>query len=115
MTELPILILRVGIGLTFLLTGFLILSSKDKWVHMLPGWSMRFFKSPRAFMTGTAVGDIAIGLWLVSGYYTGIAAALAALHLLGVLIVSGRHEFHEVYRDVGLLMVSIALALFFLQ
>lgn len=65
-------------------------------------------------MIGVAIGDIAIGIWLVSGYFTGIAAGIAALHLLGVLIISGRHEFHEVYRDIGLLMASVALALFFL-
>lgn len=114
MIELPVFILRIGIGLTFFLTGVLILSSNDKWVHMLPGWFLRLVKSPRAFMIGTAIGDIAIGLWLMSGYFAGIGAVIASLHLLGVLVVSGKHEFHEVYRDIGLLMASMALALLLL-
>ncbi|MEK7511226.1 MAG: hypothetical protein AAB582_03250 [Patescibacteria group bacterium] len=114
MIELPILILQFGIAITFLLTGILILLSKDRWVHMLPAWFSRFPWSPRSFMTGTALGDVAIGVWLISGYATGIAAIVASAHLAGVLLVSGKHEFHEVYRDIGLLMASISLSLFFL-
>ena len=62
----------------------------------------------------TAIGDLILGAWLFTGYFTGIAALLGALHLLGVLIVSGKHEFHEVYRDIGLLFAAVALAINFL-
>ncbi len=112
--ELPILILRIGLGITFVLTGVLILKDKDKWTHMLPKWFSRYLLSARSFMLGTAVGDLFIGAWLISGYFTGIAAVLAATHLLGVLVVSSRHEFHEVYRDIGLLFGCSALAVYFL-
>ena len=111
---LSILILRLGLGITFALTGFLILKDDDKWTHMLPAWFSKRVPSPRSFMITTAIGDIALGLWILSGYFTGIAASLAALHLLGVLIISGRDEFHEVYRDIGLLFAAVALALYFI-
>lgn len=112
--ESSILILRLGLGITFALTGTLILKDDDKWTHMLPAWFSRYVPSTRSFMIATAWFDLILGAWLLSGYFTGLAASLAALHLLGVLIVSGKHEFHEVYRDIGLLFASVALAVYFL-
>jgi uncharacterized membrane protein YphA (DoxX/SURF4 family) len=111
---LPILILKLGLGATFVLTGLLILKDENKWVHMLPGWFTKRIGSARSFMVGTAWFDLILGAWIVSGYFTGIAASLAALHLFGVLVVSGKHEFHEVYRDIGLLFMAVALAVYFL-
>lgn len=111
---ISITLLRIGLGITFILTGILILKDDDKWTHMLPGWFSKYLPSAKSFMIATAIGDLVIGAWLLSGYFTGIAASLAALHLLGVLIVSGRDEFHEVYRDIGLLFGCIALAVYFL-
>ena len=111
---LSILILRIGLSITFALTGFLILKDDDKWTHMLPSWFSKYLPSTKSFMVMTATGDLILGAWLLSGYLTGIAALLAALHLIGVLIVSGKDEFHEVYRDVGLLFACIALAAYFL-
>lgn len=114
MTPLSILILRTGLGITFVLAGLLILKSEDKWTHMLPGWFTKYLPSAESFMVGTAYGDLFLGAWLLSGYFTGIVAVLASLHLIGVLIVSGKDEFHEVYRDIGLLSGCIALAVHFL-
>ena len=111
---LSVLILRIGLGITFALTGFLILKDDDKWTHMLPQWFSKYLPSARSFMITTAWGDLILGAWILSGYFTGIAASLATLHLLGVLIVSGKHEFHEVYRDIGLLFMAVALAVYFL-
>lgn len=113
--ELSIFILRIGLGITFALTGILILKDEDQWTHMLPEWFAKFLpSSARSFMIGTAAFDLILGAWLLSGYYTGIAAVLGALHLFGVLVVSGRDEFHEVYRDIGLLFACVALAVYFL-
>ncbi len=111
---LSIFILRIGLGITFALTGVLILKDDDKWTHMVPDWFAKYLPSARSFMITTAVGDIFLGAWILSGYFTGIAALLAALHLAGVLIVSGKKEFHEVYRDIGLLFACVALAVYFL-
>ncbi len=107
-------VLRIGLGITFALSGILILKDKDRWTHMLPKWFSRNLPSAQLFMTTTAWGDLALGAWLITGYFTGIAALLAALHLVGVLIVAGRNEFHEVYRDIGLLFACVALAVYFL-
>jgi len=107
-------ILRIGLGITFALTGILILKDEDKWTHMLPEWFSRYLPSARSFMIATALGDLVLGAWLLIGYMTGIAALVAGLHLAGVLVVSGKGEFHEVYRDIGLLFACAALAAYFL-
>lgn len=110
----PILILQAGLGITFVLTGILILKDDDKWAHMVPDWFAKYVPSVRSFMIGTALFDLAVGIWLFSGYFTGLAASVAAIHLLGVLIATGRHTFHETYRDIGLLFMAVALAVYFL-
>lgn len=112
MTSAPMFILRIGLGFTFILTGWLILKDDDKWTHMLPKWFSRYLSSARKFMIITAIGDLVLGSLLLSGYFTTITALLCSIHLLGVLIVSGREEFHEVYRDIGLLFGCIALVLY---
>jgi len=76
---------------------------------MLPAWFASRLSSARGFMLVTSIADIILGAWLLSGFFTAVAATLAAVHLLGVLIISGRHEFHEVYRDIGLLFAAVAL------
>lgn len=111
---LSIHILRLGLGITFVLTGILILKDDDKWAHMVPDWFSRYVSSVRSFMIATALFDLAVGGWLISGYLTSLAAVVAAIHLLGVLIATGRHTFHETYRDIGLLFMAVALAVYFL-
>lgn len=112
--EPSLLLLRIGLGITFVLTGVLILKDDDKWAHMVPRWFAQHTPSVRSFMIATAWFDLVVGAWLMSGYFTGIAAAIAAIHLLGVLIATGKHTFHETYRDIGLVFMAVALAAYFL-
>lgn len=111
---IPLLILRIGLGVTFTLTGILILKDDDTWAHMVPGWFSKYVPSVRSFMIGTALFDLAVGAWLLSGYVVGLAALVAAIHLFAVLLTTSRHAFHETYRDIGLLFMAIALAAYFL-
>jgi uncharacterized membrane protein YphA (DoxX/SURF4 family) len=111
---IPLLILRLGLGITFALTGILILKDDDKWAHMVPGWFSKYVPSVRSFMIGTALFDLAVGAWLLSGYVVGLAALVAAIHLFAVLLATSRHAFHETYRDVGLLFMAASLAVYYL-
>jgi len=112
MADISLFILRVGLGLTFVITGVLILLSRDKWEHMLPVFVRKRYSKPvlRSFMVGTALYDLFNGVWLLSGFLLGYAALFAALHLLGVLLSTSRHTFHETYRDIGLFAASAAVA-----
>jgi uncharacterized membrane protein YphA (DoxX/SURF4 family) len=113
MSNITLLILRVGLGLTFFITGIHILRSKDMWVHMLPISLQKKYSRPtlRSLMAGTALYDLVNGVWLVSGVLLGYAALFAAFHLLLVLLSSNRHTFHETYRDIGLFATSVAVAM----
>lgn len=110
MTSLALFIVQIGLGITFALTGVLILRDDDAWAHMVPDWFATYLPSVRTFMIGIAWFDLLVGIWLMSGYFVGIAAVVAAVHLLGVLVATGRHSFHETYRDIGLLFAAVALA-----
>lgn len=115
MEIISILFLQYGLGVVFIITGILILKSEDKWTHMLPVFMRKLMPESflRLLMVGTAFYDLANGAWLLSGFLLGWAALLASLHLVLVLAASARTEFHEVYRDIGLLAAALALVAHF--
>lgn len=116
MENISILFLQFGLASVFIITGILILKSQDKWVHMLPGFLQKYISESalRSLMIGTALYDLVNGAWLLSGFLLGYAALFAAIHMLGVLLLSDRSMFHETYRDIGLLAASLSLAAHFL-
>jgi len=97
------IVLRVGLGIVFLLIGI------DQFLHPMV-WSSYF----PAFMGSNAVYfnavfDIILGLWLVIGLFVRVSGTLAALHLLGVLVVLGYNEI--TIRDFGLFCAALSVAL----
>ena len=58
-------------------------------------------------MIGTAIFDVVIGLLLLIDFGTWLVAAIAAVHLVIVLTVSGITSI--TVRDIGLLTAAIAL------
>lgn len=110
MESLALLFLRIGLGLTFCLTGYYILSEKSHWTGMISPWVKKLLLvAPTQFMFIVGVYDIINGLWLLTGIYVWLAALLAALHLVLVLIAAGITD--VTYRDIGLLCASITLML----
>lgn len=110
MESLALLFLRIGLGLTFCLTGYYILSEKSHWTGMISPWVKKLLPvAPTQFMLIVGVYDIINGLWLLTGIYVWLAALLAALHLVLVLIAAGITD--VTYRDIGLLCASITLML----
>lgn len=110
MESLAFLILRIGLGITFCLTGYYILSDKTHWTGMISPWVRKVLPiDPARLMIVVGIYDIFNGLWLLAGIYVWLAALLAALHLIQVLIAVGVTD--VTYRDIGLLCASIALTL----
>jgi len=102
--------LRVGVAVTFLWIGILILKEPEAWGGFLQPWAADLLVVPlKLAMIGTAVLDILIGFLLLIDYFTWLAAALAALHLIVVLTVAGINAI--TVRDIGLL--AAVLAIFF--
>lgn len=108
MKNLSLLILRIGLGITFLWIGILIWQNPESWGGYLQPWAVRLLPVPLTqAMLSTAVLDIAVGGLLILGWWAILAAAVGALHLLVILITSGITDI--TIRDVGLLAAALAL------
>lgn len=101
-------ILRVGMAVTFLWIGVLILKNPVAWSGYIEGWVLDLLPTtPEKVMIAIAIQDIAIGAFLLIDMFTWVAAAAAVFHLATVLIVSGIND--VTIRDIGLLAGSLAL------
>lgn len=101
-------ILRVGIAITFLWIGVLILKDPIGWSGYIQPWAQKLLPvSPQEIMIVTAFYDLAVGVFLLIDTFTWVAALAAIIHLATVLIVSGINQ--VTIRDVGLFSASLAL------
>ncbi len=107
-SEWALLVLRIGLGVTFLLTGYFILTEKDHWTGMiLPRAEKFIIGSKQTTMKMVGFYDLFNGIWLISGLFTWIAALFAALHMLQVFFAAGINN--VTYRDIGIFAASLAL------
>jgi len=110
MNKYASLILRIGLGITFLWIGILIVKNPAAWTGYIQPWAAALLPVPiEQLMFGTGIFDILVGLALFTGIKTWIPSFLAAGHLVVVLITSGINE--VTVRDIGLLAAAAALFL----
>ncbi len=103
-------LLRVGVAITFLWIGILILKFPEAWGGYMQPWAAGLLPVPlKQAMLGTAILDLVIGFFLLIDAYVWIAAFFAAVHLAIVLTVSGITDI--TVRDIGLLAASLALTI----
>lgn len=103
-------VLRVGLAITFLWVGVLILQSPEAWTGFIKPWAADLLiTTPEKTMLGVAIFDIVIGFLLLVDFWTFWASVLAAIHLFLVLIVSGIDAI--TVRDIGLLAGAMAMAM----
>ncbi len=101
-------ILRVGLAITFLWIGVLILKQPEAWGGFLEPWAANLLPIPiREAMIATAILDIAIGVLLLVDVFTWLAALVAAIHLAIVLTVSGITD--VTVRDIAILAAALAV------
>lgn len=103
-------ILRIGMAITFLWIGVLILQQPEAWGGYLQPWAADLLPiSLKLAMILAGVMDILVGVFLLINVWVWHAAVLGALHLAIILIVSGINAI--TVRDIGLLGGALALAL----
>lgn len=101
-------VLRFGLGVTFLVIGYLIWQDPAGWGGFIQPWAQAYLlRSVEETMRATAVVDMVLGAMLVLGIKTWLASLVAALHLLIVLITVGFNDI--TVRDFGLMMASFAV------
>lgn len=104
----PMAIARYGLGAVFLAFGIMQWSDPAGWFGYLPVHGV-FGLSDATLIYLNGALDFAIGVSLLLGILTRMAAIIAALHLAGIIAFLG---FNDVaVRDAGLLIVAIAIAL----
>lgn len=100
-------ILRVGIAVTFLWIGILILRDPTGWA-MIQSWAADLLPFPaEQTMVGTAILDIGVGILLLVDIFTWVAALVGSFHLAVVLATVGINAI--TIRDIGLLGGTLAL------
>jgi len=101
-------ILRVGLAITFLWIGILILKNPEAWTGFIsPRVAELLPVSPVEAMQGTAVLDLIIGALLLFGVWTWIGALLGSLHMISVIIVAGITDI--TVRDIAVFASAVAI------
>lgn len=101
-------ILRVGLAITFIWIGILILKEPLAWGGMIQPWALEFMFMPlEQAMIATAILDIAVGIFLLLGVWIWVASLLGFLHLAIVLATVGIDAI--TVRDIGLIAGLVAL------
>ncbi|MDP2696364.1 MAG: hypothetical protein Q8O87_03925 [bacterium] len=110
MSRKAIYVLRIGLAVTFIWIGVLILRNPEAWGGYIKPWVVELLPASVArIMIGTALLDIIIGIGFLINPLVWWAALLGAVHLIMVLIGSGITDI--TVRDIGLLAASLALLL----
>ena len=103
-------ILRIGLAVTFLWIGVLILRNPEAWGGYMRPWAAGLLPVPvTQVMIGTAILDIVIGVFLLINFLPRLTAIVGAIHLAVILIVSGITDI--TVRDIGLLAGMLALVI----
>jgi uncharacterized membrane protein YphA (DoxX/SURF4 family) len=104
----PSLCLRAGLAFVFLYAAVAAYITPDNWSGYLPSFLTQHFRAVTLLdMFGAA--QIALSAWLLSGIYAKWAGWAAAAFLAGI-ILSSPSQFLITFRDVGLLLMALALA-----
>jgi len=102
-------ILRVGLGITFIVIGFVVWLAPEAWGSFVQPWAVKFMPGGLvATMKNTAILDIVLGSWMLTNRAVWIPALIATLHLLVILITTTTTGL-IIERDIGLFFAALAL------
>lgn len=104
-----ILFLRLGLSIAFGYAGIGSLLQPEVWIGYLPLFVSNLSFAP-AILTIFSVFELSLVAWLLSGWKTKYAAALAGFMLAGI-VVTNISDFTIVFRDLALVFSAIALFL----
>ncbi len=103
-----IILLSVGIAITFVYAAISSFLNPEAWIGFLPGF-LRDTPFAGMLLNLFSVFEIFLGLWLISGIKTSLAA-IVSLAVLVVIIISSPGAFLITFRDVAIAFAAAALA-----
>ncbi|MDO8599133.1 MAG: DoxX family protein [bacterium] len=102
------LLLRLGLGIEFVIFGYGKLTDLASWIGFVPPWMSPLLPMPVGiFLQVVGVAELVLGALLIAGLWVRVVAALSAFHLLGVLIALGYNDL--AVRDFVSFMSALAL------
>lgn len=103
------LLLRLGLGIEFVLFGHGKLTNIASWIGYIPPWMSPLIPMPvTTFLQAVGVVELVLGVLLIVGLWVRVVAILSALHLAGVLVALGYNDL--AVRDFVSFMAALALA-----
>ena len=107
--ELGLLLLRIGLGGIFTWFGIDKFFHPKFWSAYMPGWFSGLLPTdPISFMYVMGVFEVVVGLAVLLGFFTRIAAGISAAFLFGLIASLGLNEI--MIRDVGLMFLALGIA-----
>ncbi|MBI2139950.1 DoxX family protein [Candidatus Woesearchaeota archaeon] len=101
---------RLGISFVVLWFGISQLANPGSWLGYLPSWSSALPIQPESLVFLNGMFETIVGLLLILGFLTRIAAGLAGLHILAIAFSLGYND--VAVRDIGLSVMAFAAALY---
>lgn len=104
----PSLFLRLGLAFIFIYAAVSAFVNPESWIGFVPGFIENTITRGYFLFVHDLI-NFGLGIWLLSGkkvFYSAIASCL----MLSGIILSNISSFLITFRDVGLLMAAIALA-----
>jgi len=107
--KLVIFFLRLSIASVFLYASIAATLQPANWIGYLPQFA-RNLAPASLLLLGFSFYQVALGLWLLSGWKTLYSALLAAITLLAIIFVN-LNQVDILFRDFAIFFAAIALAL----
>ena len=105
--RLASVLLRIGIALTFLYASYSSLTNPTSWVGFVPDFVGNFIQV-NLFLELFSYFQIALSVWLLSGYkmfYSGIVTVLVTLPI----VILNPIQMDIVFRDITIIFAGLAL------
>ena len=103
------LILRIGLAFSLVFAGVSALITSSDWIGYYPEF-VRNFSFSEVLVMISSVGEIFIGLWILSGWKVFLPSVATALFMASIVIFNFG-AFLIVFRDVTIGFAAVALAI----
>lgn len=110
----PVWVLRLGLGLMYLYSGYDLFANPQHWYGFVPKWLSQAVLAVgpiELYLKLQGIGELIIGLlflaWFAGRWVVRVAAVLATIEMVLILIFVGIDPI--TFRDIGLLGAAAAL------
>ena len=106
----PLFVIRIGLALVFLFFGIDKFINPFIWIGWVPKWLLALLPiSQYAFIYTQGAFQVILGIILLLGFFTRIAAIVAAIFMAAVVFTVGFNDLG--IRDTAIFSMALALAL----